>query len=211
VDFDEGRVRKILKVVVVGEMGTGRSSLIRQYAQGLFSDFYKGTIGVDFVNKDFDWDDHTSISLQLWDIAGQERYGSMTSVYYQGAVAAWVGCDVTRVATLDVAWEWKKDIDQKAFTSAGDPIPGLLLGNKIDECQDGRWGRTAEEMQKYIDAYGFIGFFTTSSRDDRNLDEAVRTLVRYVLEHKIEPYCAIDDKEVDLITHPRIERSCGLY
>jgi small GTP-binding protein len=205
---DQGPVRKILKVLVVGEMGTGKTSLIRQYVQGFFSEFYKTTIGVDFANKDFDWDDHTSISLQLWDIAGQERYGNMTHVYYQEAVAAFVVFDVTRVTSLDMVAEWKKDIDQKVFTSEDKPIPCLLLGNKIDLCQDGRWARSAEEMQDYIDHHGFIGFFTTSARDGTNIDEAAKTLVRYVLEHKIEPHSAKDDKGVD-VAAPTGQRDAG--
>jgi small GTP-binding protein len=94
VDFtlsdSQDQVKKVLKVLVVGEMGTGKTSLIRQYAQGVFSEFYKTTIGVDFASKDLEWDDHTSIILQLWDIGGQERYGNMTHIYYQEAVAPFV-------------------------------------------------------------------------------------------------------------------------
>jgi small GTP-binding protein len=184
---DQGSVKKILKVLVVGEMGTGKTSLIRQYVQGFFSEFYKTTIGVDFANKDFDWDEHTSISLQLWDIAGQERYGNMTHVYYQEAVGAFVVFDVTRITSLDMVPEWKKDIDSKVFTSEEKPIPCLLLGNKIDLCQDGRWAKTEEEMRAFVSHNGFIDFFTTSARNGTNIDEAARTLVKFVLENKIEP------------------------
>jgi small GTP-binding protein len=205
---EQGHVKKILKVLIVGEMGTGKTSLIRQYVQGFFSEFYKPTIGVDVANKDFDWDDNTSISLQLWDIAGQERYGNMTHIYYQEAVAAFVIFDVTRVTSLEIVAQWKKDIDLKVLTSEDKPIPCLLLANKIDLCQDGRWARSAEEMQAYVEEHGFIGFFTTSARDGTNTDEAVKTLVKYVLEHKIEPSSAKDDKGVD-IAAPTGQRASG--
>ena len=127
------QVKKIIKIIVVGEMGTGKTSLIRQYVQGFFSEFYKTTIGVDFANKDIKRDDNVTISLQLWDIAGQERYGNMTRVYYQEACAAFVVFDVTRKSSLDLSIEWKKDIDEKVLTAQNTPIPSLLLGNKIEK------------------------------------------------------------------------------
>jgi GTPase SAR1 family protein len=132
----------------------------------------------------------------------------MTHIYYQEAVAAFVVFDVTRVTTLDMAAEWKKDIDLKVFTSEDKPFPCLLLGNKIDLCQDGRWARSAEEMEAYVEQHGFIGFFTTSARDQTNIDEAVKTLVKYVLEHKIGPSRAKDDKGVN-IAAPTVQRASG--
>jgi small GTP-binding protein len=202
------KILKVLKILVVGEIGVGKTHIIRRYVEGSFRESYKATIGVDFANKDFDWDDHTSISFQLWDVSGQERYGNMTHVYYQEAVAAFVVFDVTQVHTLDMAAEWKKDIDLKMLTSEDKPFPCLLLGNRIDRCQDGRWARSAEEMEAYVKQHGFIGFFTTSARDGTNIDEAVKTLVKYVLDHKIEPFSAKYDEVVD-IAASTVQRASG--
>jgi small GTP-binding protein len=214
VDIDaaggEGGVKKTLKVLVVGEVRTGKTSLIRQYVQSFFSEFYKTTIGVDFASKDFEWDDHTSISLQLWDIAGQERYGNMTHIYYQEAVAAFVVFDVTQITTFNMVSEWKKDIDLKVFTSEERPIPCWLLCNKIDLCTDGKWEKTTEEMEEFANANGFIGFFETSAREGINIDKAARTLVKYVIDNKIEPHSAKDENGVDVATAPlkRKEGTC---
>ena len=194
---DQGPIKKILKVLVVGEMGTGKTSLIRQYVQGYFSEFYKTTIGVDFATKDLEWDNKTTVSLQLWDIAGQERYGNMTRVYYQEAVAAFVVFDVTRLQSLDMVKEWKKDIDTKVFTSEDKPIPCLLLGNKIDLCSDGKWTKNSEEMEQFCLENKFLKFFETSARQRTNVDEAAKFLVDYVMNNKIEPNSA--KKGVDLI------------
>jgi small GTP-binding protein len=191
-------VKKILKVIVVGETGTGKTSLLRQYVQGFFSEFDKTTIGVDFANKDFEWEDATSISLQLWDIAGQERYGSMTRVYYQEAVGAFVVFDVTRLSSLDRVVEWKRDIDSKVFTASGDRIPCLLLGNKIDLCQNFKWSKSDEEMAAYVQEHGFVQFFVTSARDGTNIDEAARALVKHILDNKIETRGTNDDRAVAL-------------
>ena len=195
---DQGPIKKILKVLVVGEMGTGKTSLIRQYVQGFFSEFYKTTIGVDFATKELEWDEKTTVSLQLWDIAGQERYGNMTRVYYQEAVAAFVVFDVTRLQSLDMVKEWKKDIDEKVLTSLDKPIPCLLLGNKIDLCPDGKWAKTPEEMEEFCKENNFLHFFETSARHRTNVDEAAKYLVKYVMDNKIEPSSAKDPNGVDI-------------
>jgi len=195
---EQGPIKKILKVLVVGEMGTGKTSLIRQYVQGYFSEFYKTTIGVDFATKELEWDANTTVSLQLWDIAGQERYGNMTRVYYQEAVAAFVVFDVTRLQSLDMVKEWKRDIDSKVFTAEDKPIPCLLLGNKIDLCTDGKWSKTPEEMEQFCAENNFLKFFETSARQRTNVDEASMFLVKHVMENKIEPSSAKDRKGVEL-------------
>ncbi|KAH0793233.1 Ras family protein [Histomonas meleagridis] len=190
------QIKLVMKVLVVGEMGTGKTSLIRQYVQGFFSEFYKTTIGVDFASKDIQWDPNTTINIQLWDIAGQERYGNMTHVYYQEACAAFVVFDVTRMPTFDMVDDWKKDIDSKVFTSEGKPIPCMLLGNKIDLCTGGNWTKSQEEMNEYIKSKGFVGFYTTSAREATNIENAVTDLIRYVMDNKIEP--AHEEKGVSL-------------
>lgn len=195
---DQGPIKKVLKVLVVGEMGTGKTSLIRQYVQGFFSEFYKTTIGVDFATKEIEWDEKITISLQLWDIAGQERYGNMTRVYYQEAVAAFVVFDVTRLQSLDMVKEWKKDLDSKVFTSEEQPIPCLLLGNKIDLCNEGKWTKTPEEMEEFCKENKFLKFFETSARSRTNVEEAARYLVKYIMDNKIEASSAKNQETVDL-------------
>ena len=89
-------------MIVVGEVGTGKTSLVRQFISQSFSNNYKSTIGVDFALKVIRWDADTQVRLQLWDIAGQERFGSMTRVYYKDAVGVIIVYDVTRKPTFEV-------------------------------------------------------------------------------------------------------------
>jgi small GTP-binding protein len=191
-------VKKILKILIVGYMATGKTSLIRQYVGHTFSEFYKTTIGVDFAHKDLKWDDHTSLTLQLWDIGGQERYGKVTHIYFQEAIAAFVVFDVSRISTLEMALEWKKDIDEKVFTSEEKPIPCLLIGNKIDLFPDGKWGKKAEEMEEFVGKNGFIGFVETSAKVGTGIEEAIKTTVDYVIENGIEPKNQKDEKCVKI-------------
>ena len=198
---------KVLKVIVVGEMGTGKTSWIRQYVQGFFSEFYKTTIGVDFANKNITWNDGVQINLQLWDIAGQERYGNMTHVYYQEAVGALVIFDVNRTKSFDMVKEWKADIDSKVLTSTGEPIPSLLLGNKIDIASEGKWNGQ-ENIENYVKEHNFIGFFETSAREKTNIDKAAQFLVDYIMNNHIEPATTNKENAVDL-TNPSNQKGGG--
>jgi GTPase SAR1 family protein len=67
------------------------------------------------------------VNMQLWDIAGQERFGSMTRAYYRGASGAFVVYDVTRPATFQNAMKWKRDLDEN-----GSCLPVVLLANKVN-------------------------------------------------------------------------------
>lgn len=77
---------------------------------------------------------NTIVRLQLWDIAGQERFGNMTRVYYKEAVGAFIVFDVTRSGTFDCVSKWKEDLDSKVQLPDGSPIPCILLANKVSDC-----------------------------------------------------------------------------
>ncbi len=168
-------------------------------------------IGVDFALKVINWDPKTVVRLQLWDIAGQERFGNMTRVYYKEAVGAFVVFDVTRVNTFEAVQKWKNDIDSKVgffflfmnvvsnmattknpssrtmqVTLPPDdrPIPVVLLANKCDLAKEG-FARNAAQMDKYCEEHGFAGWEETSAKDNINIDKAAKFLVGKILENDI--------------------------
>jgi len=167
----------LYKVLVVGDMGTGKTAIIRQYVNGTYSESYKSTIGVDFALKEINWDSRTLIRLQLWDIAGQERYGNMTRVYYKEAVGAFVVFDITRSSSFDAVKKWKEDIDAKVTLQDDKPIPVVLLANKCDlvktPCSE-------EIMNEYCKEHGFVAWFATSAKENINITEGVNCLVEHI-------------------------------
>ncbi len=71
-----------MKIIVIGEAWCGKTSILKQYVNGEFSEDMKATIGVDFYVKELEIEKNVSVRLQFWDIAGQERYGHMTPVCF---------------------------------------------------------------------------------------------------------------------------------
>lgn len=172
----------LFKVLVVGEASTGKTSFIKRYVHQFFSNAYRATIGVDFAMKTFQFDKNTHVRLQLWDIAGQERFGSMTRVYYKDAEGALLIYDVKREKTFESVMRWKTDIDTKVSLSDGSNIPCLLLANKCDLVQPNEMEE--ERLKEFAKQNGFIGFLYTSPKDNINIEEAAILLVAEMLRRK---------------------------
>jgi len=172
----------LYKILVIGELGTGKTSIIKRYVHQFFSQHYRATIGVDFALKVINWDPNTIIRIQLWDIAGQERFGNMTRVYYKEAVGAFIVFDVTRAATFDAVLKWKQDLDSKVQLNDGSPIPCVLLGNKCDQPKEGMINNPTK-MDEYCQENNFSGWFETSAKENINIDDAARCLVTQILQN----------------------------
>jgi small GTP-binding protein len=120
----------LYKVVVLGDIQTGKSSFIRTLVHDIYTCQYKATIGVDFALHKC-----PAGYLQLWDIAGQERYGNMTRVYYKQTCAVVVVYDVTRLFSRDGAEKWISDAREKLDERLGtkdSTTPLLIVANKSD-------------------------------------------------------------------------------
>jgi len=184
-ESEDGVTEHLFKILVVGDIGTGKTSIIKRYVHNIFSMHYKSTIGVEFALKVINWDSKTEIRLQLWDIAGQERFGNMTRVYYKEAVGAIVVFDVTRIATFEAAAKWKSDIDSKVTVGVEEkPIPVILLANKIDMAKDG-FVKSSSQMDQYCKENNFVGWFETSAKENIGIDKAAKFLISKILENKV--------------------------
>lgn len=189
----------LYKVLVIGELGTGKTSIIKRYVHQFFSQHYRATIGVDFALKVINWDADTLIRLQLWDIAGQERFGNMTRVYYKEAVGCFVVFDVTRVSTFEAVQKWKNDLDSKVQLPDGSPIPCVLLANKCDQSKEGMVTNQSQ-MEEYCRDRGFVTWYETSAKENVNIDEAARCLVTKMLENDRKMNLGHDDKDKDIVS-----------
>ncbi|XP_061971372.1 ras-related protein Rab7-like [Populus nigra] len=102
------RRRTLLKVIVLGDSGAGKTSLMNQYVHKKFSQQYKATIGADFVTKELQIDDRL-VTLQIWDTAGQERFQSLGVAFYRGADCCVLVYDVNVMRSFDTLDNWHEE------------------------------------------------------------------------------------------------------
>jgi len=114
------------KIGIVGEVGCGKSSLLLRFTDDEYSENPNATIGAEFKLKVVTIKDKT-VSLQLYDTQGQERFRSLTASYYRGAHGIVVAYDVTNRDSFDKLTEWLHNV---RFSSKISRI--IMVGNKID-------------------------------------------------------------------------------
>ncbi|XP_026116698.1 ras-related protein Rab-38-like [Carassius auratus] len=169
----------LYKILVICDLGVGKTSIIKRYVHQTYSSNYRATIGVDFALKVLNWDSET-VRLQLWDIADQERFGNMTRVYYQEAMGAFIVFDVTRPTTFEAVSKWKEDLESKLILSNGQRIATVLLANKSDQNRD-FLSNNSLKMDQYCKENGFVGWFETSAKENININEAANFLVKRII------------------------------
>ena len=118
----------LMKIVLAGDGAVGKTALRERYLGKGFSSNYMMTIGADFALKEATIREK-SIKFQIWDLAGQPRFGTVRSVYYYGCLGALLIFDVTRPDTFTNLESW---IDEIFKHNGKNEIPVVLLGNKVD-------------------------------------------------------------------------------
>jgi small GTP-binding protein len=166
---------KHTKLLVVGEIGCGKTNLLKRRVFNVFSAHYRSTVGVDFVF----YPTITKFPIVCRDIAGRERFGNMTEVYYKDAEIALVLFDISRELTFGSCLKWKADIDSKIKLSNGEKIPCILVACKSD--LEPEVSIEKDSMNQYCEKYGFVDWCYTSSLNGTGFDELDRLLIKYIL------------------------------
>ena len=90
------------KVVLIGESGVGKTSIISRYTNNTFSSVLMSTTGASFATKTLMLEEENqSVKFEIWDTAGQERYRSLAKVFYKNAAVCVLVYDITRKASFD--------------------------------------------------------------------------------------------------------------
>ncbi|XP_053326710.1 ras-related protein Rab-5B-like [Spea bombifrons] len=151
------------KLVLLGDMAVGKSSLVLRFVKGQFDEFQETTIGAAFLAQSVCLDD-TTVKFEIWDTAGQERYHSLAPMYYRGAQAAIVVFDITKPETFERAKAWVKELQRQASPN----IVIALAGNKFDLAE--KRMVEFEEAQAYAEDTGLL-FMETSAKTAMNVNE----------------------------------------
>lgn len=192
------------KVLVVGEVATGKSSLVSRLVQNTFQESYKATIGCEFGFKLITVDGQP-VRIQLWDLAGQDRLGGISRLYCRDANGALVVCDATKPDTMELAAKWKEKVDENVRLPDGSPIPSVLCVNKSDLISNS--DRKQAEIGQSSSSLGFPHNYMTSAKTGHNVDAALSQLVELIAKTaSVQPQKQQGSK---LVVAKRTEERCS--
>lgn len=163
------------KVVVVGEFSVGKTCLSHRFITKSFTGISEPTIGAAFQVRTISLTTTTSVTLEIWDTAGSERYRSLMPMYFRDACGAVVCYDITSAKSFERAASWIDDFRRHNEYASGDATI-VLAGTKYDLAQ----GADQREVEE-VEARGFaereeLLFFETSAKTDYNVSTVFMTI-----------------------------------
>jgi len=175
------RKKVLLKVIILGDSGVGKTSLMNQYVHRKFSNQYKATIGADFLTKEVMIDDKL-VTLQIWDTAGQERFQSLGVAFYRGADSCVLVYDITDAKSFDNLESWMDEFLVHAAPRNRDTFPFVVLGNKADLANKRQVN--AQKAKAWCQSKGNIPHFETSAKESLNVEQAFHTIAKNALQQE---------------------------
>ncbi len=163
-----------IKLIIIGEAKTGKTSLISRYCKNEFSGGeYLSTIGIDFQIKNLVINSK-KIRVQIWDTAGQERFRNIAKSYYQSSDGFIVVYDITNTESFQTLDYWVEEIK----SNSQELSKMILVGNKCDK-EEGR--QVKKDEGKNFAKKNNIKFYEVSAKDGTNVDKAFDSLVKDIL------------------------------
>ncbi|KAI8595088.1 hypothetical protein EDD21DRAFT_392112 [Dissophora ornata] len=177
------RKKVLLKVIILGESGVGKTSLMNQYVNKKFSNQYKATIGADFLTKEVLVEDRV-VTMQIWDTAGQERFQSLGVAFYRGADCCVLVYDVNNAKSFETLESWRDEFLVQA--SPRDPnFPFVVIGNKID-MEESKRVISQKRALAWCQSKGNIPYFETSAKEAINVEQAFQEIAKNALQQEVE-------------------------
>lgn len=172
----------VFKIVIIGDGGVGKTSLILRLTENRFPTDYRPTLGADFASYKVDLDGKF-VTLQLWDLGGQPSFAHLRSFFYTEAKGGVIVFDLTNMRSFENVKKWYDEV-----TSICGKIPIVLVGNKHDLVDERRVPRhEAEQLARNLGAL----YFETSAKTRFMVDEAFVSAARLILGIKEEKAKAV--------------------
>jgi small GTP-binding protein len=172
-----------LKVVLLGESGSGKTSIITRYTEGIFTGGLEPTVGGLSSAVKFDFEGHI-FDLVLWDTAGQEKYRGLTPMYYRSAMAAIIVFDLTNHESFEQVPAWISELQANVGS-----IVIAICGNKSD-CGESRV--IDQENARALAESARTLYCETSAKTGKGIEYLFQTVVMRLLEGNPEligPVC----------------------
>jgi len=174
-----GRYDHVFKILLIGDSGVGKSSIIMSYTDNTFSEEVPSTIGVDFKVTYLNDIDGKTVKLTIWDTAGQERFRTLTSSYYRSAQGVILVYDVSSRQSFENIKNWLKEVN--LYSTIAD-CKKILVGNKIDLEQE---RKVSTQMGQQFASDNQMLFIEVSAKTRQFIDQAFQELTLQILGDEI--------------------------
>ncbi|XP_054271999.1 ras-related protein Rab-9B [Macrosteles quadrilineatus] len=164
------RKNKLLKVVILGDGGVGKSCIMNRFVSNSFDSHSFHTVGVEFFNKDIEVDGE-NYTLQLWDTAGQERFKSLRTPFYRGTDICMLSYSIDDQKSFENLTMWRDEFIFYSGVQDAQQYPFLVVGNKVDLGEESRKVNEGE-VEAWCEAKGKLPHIETSAKDAINVDKA---------------------------------------
>ena len=177
---------KMIKIIIIGNSGSGKTSFCNRWIKGSFSETYRATIMTDFSEKIY-MHNKKEYKISLWDLAGQDRNIYTTKILTKNALCCLVFCDITNIKSRNDTLKWKSSVDENSFfLNTKEKIPCFLIENKID-LVDEDTVKNISDLSEFSQTNNFSGFYRTSAKTGENVDFIMNSIISYII-NKLEEY-----------------------
>ena len=172
------RKKNFLKIVILGDSGVGKTTLLQQYLNGKVNLNSKPTIGADFSKKEVLIDDNV-VTLQIWDTAGQEKFQSLGYAFYRGADCCCLVYDITNPVSMENLDRWRKGFMDNCGRTCSESFPFVVLGNKLD--RENERSVASQTGQQYAQEHQ-MAFFETSAQLGTHVEDVFIEMAKQALK-----------------------------
>ncbi len=165
------------KVIIIGPVAVGKSSLMRRFVDNKFSTDYQFTLGVDFMSKLVEYEKGKHARLSIWDIGGQDRFQVFRRNFYEGTQGTLVVFDLSREETFYKMHDWLSDLHQ----TIKEDVPKIILGNKKDIIMEIGNVIDKEMVRNFIYNIG-TNLIETSAKTGENVKKAFVKLTQLMVQ-----------------------------
>ena len=183
INQDKPKVKKgsqDIKIIIVGDSGTGKTSFVNKYIHNKFAQTYSPTIASQFSYKIVKIKDKV-YRVQFWDIAGQDKNPETTGIFCKNTKGIILCCEVNKIQTRDDTIKWKESIEKNIDL---EKIPIILIENKCDLLGDdeSKYNKDLEQLNIFGENYNISKCYRTSAMNGFNVEESINFLVNEIID-----------------------------
>ena len=184
---------RVVKIVILGSSGVGKSSIINRYINNNWNQDVQTTLGAAFMDKFVSYRGR-NFKFQIWDTAGQEKYGPLAQMYYRDADVAILVYDSTDKHTFSGLKTWHMELSEKGPKN----LILAIVGNKVELTDEQEVSES--EGERYARKHHAI-FKGTSAKENTGIEELFENILDDLLDHSVVE--ETHDMNTSKLVHPR--------